>query len=67
MCPHVYTYEDPHKQTIFFRGYVEEYTDSPVVIQHSCGIVRHIRYEAMKDAEKLAKKMKIAKSTEISP
>lgn len=61
MTPHVFSYQNPDKQTVFFRGYVKEYTDSPVVIQHSCGIVRTSRYEAMKDAEKLVKQLKHGK------
>mgnify|MGYP000039877309 CR=1 FL=1 len=59
MKPHVYIYEDPNKQTIWYRGFVKEYTDSPKVFIHSCVVVRRSKFEAMKDAEELIKRLKV--------
>ena len=57
MKPHYYQYEDPAKQTVYYRGYVKEYTNSPTVIIHTCLTVHNNKYEALKDAERLIKKL----------
>lgn len=57
MKPSVYQYEDPEKQTVYFRGYVKEYKGA-TVITHSCTEVWKNKYKALEDAKKLIKKMK---------
>ena len=60
--PKVWTYENPSKQTVHFRGYVLEYTDSPTVYRHACKEVRRNKWQAKADAENLIKTLKKQKA-----
>lgn len=60
MKPHAYTYESPQKQTVHFRGYTKDYSKSPKIIIHTCSEVRKSKFEALKDAEELIKKLKLS-------
>lgn len=55
MTPAVYTYENPEKQTVYYRGYVKQYQGA-TVITHPCSTVRHNRIQALADAKKTIKK-----------
>ena len=52
MKPLVYTYQDPIKQTTYFRGYVRVYKNASV-IDISCHDVRTTKGAALRDAQKL--------------
>lgn len=58
MTPHIYTYEDPTKQRLCFRGYVRQYHDSPQVTIHNCTKVHYNKAKALADAKKLIIKLK---------
>lgn len=53
MKPHYYQYEDPAKQTVYYRGYVKEYTNSPTVFIHTCPNVHKSKFLTLKEATKL--------------
>lgn len=55
MKPHVFTYENPEKQTVHFRGYFKTYKGASVEI-HPCKEVRENKYKALDDAKKAIKK-----------
>jgi translation initiation factor 1 (eIF-1/SUI1) len=57
MKPAVWQYEDPDKQTVYFRGYVKIYNEN-VVTRKVCPEVRGNKWKAKEDAEKLLKKLK---------
>lgn len=57
MSPKIYQYQDPVKQTTFFRGYFQTYAGS-VVTKHSCPEVRTNKAQALKDAKKAIAKYK---------
>jgi len=59
MTPHVYTYEDPEKQRVAFRGYVKQYSpNSPQVTIHNCAKVHYNKAKALSDAKKLIIQLK---------
>jgi hypothetical protein len=57
MKPAVWEFQNPDKQTSWFRGYVKTYQGSTVV-RHVCDKVRENKSSAKKDALKLMKKLK---------
>lgn len=59
MKPHVYQYQDPTKQSTFFRGYVKKY-QGQILEKIACTEVRTNKAQAEKDAKKLMKKLKTA-------
>lgn len=56
----VYKYSDPENQIVYFRGYVE-YIEDMCLHRVSCDEVHKTRGAALRDAEKLQKKMKSSK------
>ena len=59
MTPHTYTYEDPDKQRIAYRGYVKQYDpDCPQVTIHNCAKVHYNKAKALQDARALIIKLK---------
>lgn len=54
MTPLVYTYENPQKQTVHFRGYFKTYNGNELTI-HTCPTVRSIKSQALMDAKKAIK------------
>ena len=57
MTPHIFTYENAEKQTVYFRGYVKRYKGR-VVEEIPCPDVRTNRADALKDAKKMVKTLK---------
>jgi len=60
MRPQVYVYEDPNKQTVCFRGYTKDYSQSPNITIHTCKQVRSNKKAALKDAEALIKQIRLS-------
>lgn len=58
MKPHVYTYNDPIKQRVAYRGYVKQYDGSPTVTIHNCAKVHYNKAKALADAKKLIIQLK---------
>jgi hypothetical protein len=53
ITPKVHIIEDLNKTRVFYRGYCDEYTDSPRVIRYTAPKLRKWRKDAMKDAQQL--------------
>lgn len=60
MKPLIFTYENPDKQSVHFRGYTKTYKGG-AVITHTCPDVRTNRAAAERDAKKLIKKLQAEK------
>lgn len=57
MRPKFYTYEDPVKQVVHYRGYTNTYQGATIA-SVTCKEVRKNRFQAVEDAKKLIKKLK---------
>ena len=62
MKPKVYQFEDPEKQTVYFRGGIVIY-DGISTAQISCKQVRKNTLQAMSDAKAYIKKLKHEKQS----
>lgn len=62
MRAHVYTFEDPDRQTVAYRGYVMVYSEENVRTKVNCKLARRNRLKAMEDAKKLIIKIRNGKS-----
>ncbi len=65
MKPLVYQYEDPAKQTVYFRGYVKTYQGATCT-HVTCPLVRTSRLTALKDAKKLLITLRQQRATVVA-